>query len=486
MTFTTRLLSSAALLGLAAAAACSDGVGPDDHVPGITVLSGPAASDTIDAIAAELLVMEVRGEGGDLLRSVPVEVTALPGDPAVPPRGMQVRGATAEWLRQVTVHTDAEGRASVGVRFGTRAGTALLTVSAAGAGTDTLGFTILAGAPARVSVLPADTVIYLNTTAVLRTQVGDRYGNPRTEGVTFSGAGRLRIDGNTVTGAAYGSHWVHVAVEGRPEVFVERLVSVAPRGTLAVSAGFASTEVRVFDLDGSNRRTLQPGSPSEGMYGMDWLPDGSGLVVAVGQQFPPRRLRRVPLQGASSPFLPGGDPLDAVRPRFTADGRWVYFISRVSAEVSQVVRARADGTDVTVMPNISRAQVVSPSPDGSRFAWVSRTYSTTPVQVYDVGRGTSTQLGVQAENVAWSPRDDRILYGGDPNQSWGVIGADGTAHRLFGNELMRGADSMGPFDWSPDGEWVVYAVGTIRLRQVATGVEVVIPHTQGLFPAWKP
>jgi hypothetical protein len=487
MTSRTRPLLLAALLGLATAA-CMDTVGPDDHVPGITLLSGPAASDTIDAVPAELLVLEVRGEGGGLLRSVPVEVRALPGEPAIPMGRMQVRGGPAgPWTHQAIVYTDAEGRASVGVRFGFRAGTALLTASAGGAGTDTIGFTVLPGAPARVTVLPADTVIYLNTTAALRAQVGDRYANPRTEGVTLSGPAGLGIAGGTVTGAAYGSHRVRVAVAGAAGVFAETNVHVAPRGTLAVSTGFLGAELRVFDLDGSNGRTLQPGLPTEGSYGMDWLPDGSGLLVAVGFQDPPRRLRRVPLQGAASSFLPGGDPLDVLRPRFTADGQWVFFIGRLSGDVAQVLRARPDGTGVTAMPNLPHVEAVSPSRDGSRFAWVSRTHFNTPMHVYDVAAGTSTRLSVQAENLAWSPRADRILYGGAAGDAWGVIGADGTGHQSFGTLGMAGADYMGPFDWSPDGEWIAYNAGAgIRVRQVATGVEVAIPHTNGLYPTWKP
>lgn len=488
MTFHTCLRRAACLFGLAGAAACADGVGPDDHVQGITVLGGPAASDTIDATPEPLLVLEVRGEGGAPLRSAAVLVTALPGDPPVPLGRMAVRGAApGPWAREVTVYTDEDGRASVAVRFGMRAGTALLTASAAGAGTDTIGFTVLPGAAARVSVLPADTVVYLNTTAAIRGQVGDRYGNPRPDGVTLSGPAGLGIAGSVVSGAAYGSHRLRVSAAGLPGVFAETDVHVAPRGTLAATATWNSGELRIFDLDGSNARTLQAGTGTEGIYGMDWLPDGSGVVAAVGVGDPPRRLRRVPLQGAPTAFLQGAEPLDVLRPRFTADGQWVFFIGRISGEIAQVIRARPDGTQVTAMPGMPHAEAVSPSPDGSRFAWVSRTHFNTPVHVYDVARGTSTRLSVQAENVAWSPRADRILYGGAVGDAWGVIGADGTGHQPFGNQTMAGADYMGPFDWSPDGEWIVYNPGLgIRLRQVSTGVEVSIPHTRGLYPTWKP
>lgn len=488
MTFRTRLLCAAGLLGLATAAACKDGVGPDDHVQGITVFSGPAASDTIDAQPAQALVLEVRDEDGDLLRSTAVEVAALQGEPAVVVGRMQVRaGSAGPWARQVTVYTDEDGRASVGVRFGAYAGTALITATAARAGTDTIGFTVLPGAPARVTVLPADTVIYLNTTAAIRAQVGDRYANARPEGVTLSAPAGLGVAGSTVTGAAYGSHRLRVSVAGLAEVFAERDVHVAPRGTIVATGGWNSGELIVVDLDGGNRRTIQAGTATEGVYGMDWLPDGSGVLAAVGSQGPPRRLLRIPLSGAATPFLQGVDPLDVLRPRFTADGQWVFFIGRISGDIAQVIRARPDGTQVTVMPNMPHVEAVSPSPDGSRYAWVTRTHYSTPVQVYDVARGTSTRLSVQAENVAWSPRGDRILYGGADTDAWGVIAPDGTGHQMFGNLNMGGADYMGPFDWSPDGEWIVYNPGPgLRLRQLSTGVEVLIPHTRGFYPAWKP
>lgn len=479
-----RGIRTAALLGLALMAACKDGTGPGG-APGVTVIASPAQSDTVDAQPGQLLTLEIRDGQGALIRSGPVRVTSPTLQaPPLCTQGCSPRAGltlTDQSTGGGVTRTGEDGRVSLRLRFGGTAGTARLVVSAAeGTVVDTLEFTVLPGNATRVFMLPADTAVYFNTTSVLHPSGADRNGNPTSDAVALSSTS-LSLSGATITGAPYG---VHTVVAALGSMRAEGKVTVVPRGTLALATEFGSGRIRIFDLDGSNARSFAVGE-GVGSWGLDWTPDGSALVVAVGTSSPTRSLRRLAMDGTVTPF-PAEGVIDVLRPRFSADGEWLYFVGRTTAaEAPQIIRARSDGTAVQEMPNIPWAEAVSPSPDGRRFAWVQgfgRSGSSS-INIYDVGTGTSTPLGIEADLVAWSPVAERLAYL-DRLTSLGIVSADGSGNRPMGISVFAGG--MGAVDWSPDGEWIVHSRGDMMLLlQVSTGLNIPVPNSAGVSPAWK-
>jgi hypothetical protein len=484
---------AAGLLGVALTAACGDGTGPGPGpdptgVPGVTVIASPATSDTIEAIASEVLTLEIRDAQGRLVRNGAVSFLALnrpPGSLCSPapacPGGPGMRFSAVDggnWVAQQSRQTDGSGRVSLRLRFGTTSGASHVAVSAAGGVADTLEFTVRPGAPTSFVLMPADTVIYLNESATLRPEGADRYWNPTTEVATLTST--LGVLGNVVTGTAYGEHRVRASLRG---LSTERTVVVMPRGTIAMLLNLRGNQVRLLDLNGSNPRLIDLGI-NVGVAGMDWTPDGSALVVALGgsfgHAFPPRSLRRVTMDGAMTPFLATG-PADAVGPRFTADGQWLYFTGGTGDSDSRVMRTRADGSGLEVITNIPRAEIVAASPDGQRIAWAAHR-SGAPLHVYDVATGTSTPVGVEAKLAAWSPAAQRLAYASDGQL--GFVAPDGSGNQVI-NGLTVSTWDWGGLDWSPDGEWVVYSDGQVRIRQVSTGLTMRVPNASGVSPVWK-
>lgn len=482
MSHSVSIFRAAVLVGAVFAAACKDGTGPAP-VPGLTVIASPEA-DTAGATPDQALTLEIRDDRGDPVRSGPVQLHALPLP--IPPRcpfvcveQAGVRILTPNPTGQATVVTGDRGRVSVRLRFGAAAGTARLAVSAAeGTVVDTVELTVLPGAATNLVLQPADTAIYLNTAAAVRASGVDRNGNFVPSPVTVAST-TLPVSGTSVTGASYGTHKVAATLG---TLRTEVTLTVVPRGTVATVTWPVRGEIRVWELDGTSTQTLRLEGGAEA-FGIEWTPDGSALLVAAGSFSGTRELRRLAMDGTQPRFLASPQPVDALRPRYSADGQWVYFIGRTTTYEPQVMRARADGTGAEVMPNIAWAEVVAPSHDGSRFAWSSRA-GASELNVYDVPTGTTRSLGMRASAVLWSPVTDRLAYTSQ-YLTLGFVGPDGGLPVVIGGEPAWGADH-GPLDWSPDGEWVVFGWHEeLWLRQVSTGLEFRIPRLTGIHPNWK-
>jgi hypothetical protein len=377
-----------------------------------------------------------------------------------------------------TVVTDATGQAEAVVRLGTVAGAGRVRVAAPALGLDdTLSFTVSPGNAVRTRLLPRDSVIYLNTTLRLRAAVVDRGGNARSEAVTLTAASGLTLAGDVVTGAAYGVGRVTIRSTGFPADSTR--VMVVPHGTLAAVTAYRGTTIAFFDLDGSNRTTV---TVTTQVNGMDWAPDGTHLVVSLGESFGPRKLYTMTPAGAQAQLFAGSALTDASRPAFSHDGRWMYFVAATAARGGQIWRARADGSGLErVGSGVEAAMSVGPSPDGGRVAFSSEAGGE-PLRILTAATGALASLPQSAQGVRWSPTADRLALrqNGGPT----TVGLDGTGLRTY-TEYMGFDDPYVP--WSPDGGWIACScAGGLELIQAESGLRIPLPYTGGYTQAaWK-
>ncbi|HEX8212478.1 MAG TPA: hypothetical protein VF584_20040 [Longimicrobium sp.] len=382
--------------------------------------------------------------------------------------------------------TDAQGYASALVRFGTRAGPAhvIVTVPALSA-EDTASYTVLPGAPAIVSVGPADSVVYVGGSYRLRAAVTDQSLNPLNMQPVFTAlSGAVAVRDGIVSGEQFGRARV-VARSGTLTDTVD--VSVVPRGVLAVRTyngiNGTATDVATFQLDGSQMRAIAPGLNRTGRpaQGVAWSPNGAEVLLSQATG-----LTLVDPAGAGSRMVLGQVTRGA---RFSRDGQWIYF-----SNMTILFRVRPDGSGLErVNPahdtpyNATYNYAPSPSPDGRYLAYVANpnyTDGETFVRILDLATLTRVGFSLSGSSIGWSPAGDLVYH--DRNEVLRLIRPDGTLIRDLGAYGGR----VAWFDWSPDGRWLLVAAEwgpPVILIDVTTGMRLPLAWTSSMSEsAWRP
>jgi hypothetical protein len=468
-------------------AACSSITGADAVGSArIRVVSGDAATDTIDAPLAQPLIVEVRRADGALATGAEVRFTSLPtGSGLVAWVWVGPEGGAAR-QRVVLDTVDGQGRASALLRFGILAGTARIEIALPALGlVDTVRYTILPGKAAAVVALPADTATYVGNGFRFRVSVVDRGQNPRADSVTFAtdSAAATVSNAGLVTGAAIGRARLRVSAAG---ITATTWVSVVPRGTLAGVGD--DSRVTIIELDGSNRRVLgDPGGTSASW--VDWNPRGDTLVLAssdgdswvyvTGMNGPARRL-----------ITATTGLLSEYRPQYSGDGQWIYFSGRDDFQNQAIWRVHADGSAPERVGPPSGYydddSQPSPSRDGQHAAYLTNRccYPELGLRLLHAATGTVDSLAPAALSPRWSPGDSLIAF--VQNGVW-VIRPDGSGLRkvsLPGHFYAQGVD------WSPDGAWLVARIDfqdNLELIRLADGLTLPLPYASMMWrPAWRP
>ena len=475
----------AAALLVAAGAACNgDATGtPEPSKPGVNIISGAALTDTVLAAPTSPLRVRVRGTDG---RPRPgVEVRFRAGYDL----GMSLDSGAGRPLALVVDTTDAQGYASILVRFGMRAGPAHVVISVPElSAADTASYTVLPGAPAIVSVEPADSTMYAGGSYRLRGAVTDQFSNPLNLQPVFTVlSGPVVVRDGIVGGEQIGRARV-VARSGTITDTAD--VSVVPRGVLAVRTYYGingtATEVATIQLDGSQMRAIAPGLNRSGVpaQGVAWSPDGAEVLLSQMTG-----LTLVDPAGTGSRMILGQVTRGA---RFSRDGQWIYF-----SNMAVLLRVRPDGSGLERVdpghdtPYTSTYNYApSPSPDGRRLAYVANpghVDNQTFVRILDVA--TRTLVGVALYslpgfNVGWSPTGELVYQ--DRNGVLRLIRPDGTLIRDLGVYGGRVAWS----DWSPDGRWLLVAAEwglPAILIDVTTGTRLPLAWSSSMSEAaWRP
>lgn len=437
-----------------ASAACSSSTGPSGTPPhpGIVFVAGNQQSDSIGTTLNQALVVQVNGAGGVPAPNQIVQFQAISADTTT----VSYNGDWCDPLPLtsnqpvsfVADSTDEHGQTAIDVILGGRAGKARLIVKVPAYGyVDTATFTVVAGAAASLKSGPADTAVYVNATFPLHSAVVDRFGNPRTDSVSYTVlSGPAKVSGSNVTVTAFGRVMLSGTAGSRKDT---TFVSGVPTGTIAASLDAGG--IAVFNLDGSGYKTITTTAAGT----VVWSPNGASVAFdqtqGGGLQFGTSSLLAATVPGGAVSTLDNsGGPTDAW-PAYSRDGSWVYYVKLGST--GDIWRVHPDGTGdaaVVTSPAIF-AQFPSPSPDGTQVAYVVEESGI--VEILTLASGTSTQLSnITAYSVAWSPNSNLIAF---VPGTISVIHSDGT-----GLTPLTTTSYSPQIGWSPDGNWIIARNGT--------------------------
>ena len=442
----------------------------------LAFIAGGGAVDTIDAANRVRLTIKALDNAGAPLAGLPVT--------------LQVRSTASSfqssggWVDDPLLITDAEGLASTDLRFGSVAGSGYVVALDTRRGTaDSVSFTVKPGAPARVKTLPRDTLAFVAGGYQLDVSATDRRGNAVNAALTYSadsvsGVASISSAGR-VTGLAVGRSRFLVRIAGSESVDTARVTIVPPGKFAAVSSGGLS----VMNLDGSDFRTLVPGSNS--YFFPSWRPDGAAVVYnspspATGVLF------QVDLQGKITLLSTGATMPSETWPRYSADGQFIYFSGGYYPDSIDTYRMRADGAGARVRvtptrPGSTRYWKASPSPDGTLLAYSEAGFR---LRVVNLVTGVDRIIATSgwAEAPRFSPSGEWIAYADDFLHAIHIIRVDGSGHRVLTPSTIW-ADYWG-HDWSPDGEWIVFSrSGGLSIVRVSDGTILPLNYSRNLYAA---
>lgn len=495
----TRVASSSRRLalytGITALTACGgDGNDPSEpRVASVVAIAGHTVNDTIQAVVAQPLVVELRGENGKLKAGAVVQFEAERRDGGAYVEIGLAEGPIASGA--VSSTTDDKGRASLRVRLGRVAGVARVMVSAPELGVRTVvPYTVAPGAAVRIMVAPADTPIYVGASYALRAGLVDRFRNLHPERVTFE-AGSTKVTASatgTITGIGVGRARIVVRVANvRDSAFV----SVVPSGTLAIRdmGRFVGDTmgVAVVGLDGNGYRRVAPLGITPSSYSPsnanppEWIPGSDRLVFAQMTGGVPRLFTSEPSGSVRRLIMATSDALSENDAAVSSDGSWIYFVGAVDPYRQGLWRARTDGSAPERLPSsaIEPREIRWPSvsPDGNRLVYIAREagYGNFHLFVRNIATGSAARLSdLEVAAPRWSPRGDLIAYTtGAPYAGYSgalrVVRPDGT-----GDRPIIAGDYYPGVDWSPDGRYLL----AYRANPGAYGLELIDVETGERIP----
>ncbi len=188
--------------------------------------------------------------------------------------------------------------------------------------------------------------------------------------------------------------------------------SWAPNGNQLAYVSFESRKpvVYVHDVDSAKRRLVANFKGSNSAP--SWSPDGRTLALTLSRDGGSQLfLMDATAPGAEPRRLASSSAIDT-EPTFTADGRFVYFVSDRggSPQIYKIPSAGGNPERVTFTGtyNISPAL----SPDGRWLAYVSRIGGAFKLQIMDLASGQSTGLTdtTADENPSFAGNSRLIMY----------------------------------------------------------------------------
>lgn len=470
----TRVCGLAATILTTVACGTSNMTAPHPALSPIAFAAGNSQSDTILATLNQALVVRVgagpSGQSGahQVVRFQSVLDSGQFLAMTEPLAGGVPSGFVAET-------TDASGEAAVVVVLGQDAGPAPLVVTVPAFGyVDTARFTVQPGHAVGMFSAPNDTSAYPGGTVSLRTTAVDRYGNPRSDPVSFfvlGGPGTLSA--STLTVNSYGPIQVIGTVDGYVDTTT---VYGVPKGLIAASSD--ATGIFTFNLDGSGYAEISAAFAGT----LKWAPGGSSLVfdqTVSGLYGDTGLLQSVQLSGQVATLVNSTTAL--AFPQYSRDGTWIYYDAYSTTQ--PMWRVHPDGTgDTTVyMASPEGLQFPSPSPDGTKVSYILGS-GFGDLKVLTLSSGTAVDLGVKGVSDVWSPTGNVIAYTTLSN-AMATVNSDGT-----GQTTLATGPYGTQFDWSPDGQWLIArntATSRLELIQIASHLVIPLGYTGTIgSPTW--
>jgi hypothetical protein len=488
----------ALLLSFTLAACGGDSTSPLLPQPGVRVVSGGGGSDTILALPAEMLVVEVRDASGAPARNTTVRIQAGSStDFADPRRAMYVcytayarcaefSANSSSWSSGINAVTDDSGRARARVQYGIVAGPATVDITVPQYGYVTSAtFTTRAGALTQVAVASHDTAIYVGSSYPLNATAADRFGNARPEALTFEvlTPSVVSLSGGRVSGVATGRGRIVMRTTGLVDT---AFASVPPPGRLVGTGGAQgiglNLAITALNTDGTGRRRIAVTPGNNGFANPAWTGDGARVIVleAGGPQGSPRMFAYDTTTAARAPVVDTTEFPSNLDASYSRNVATLFFWGSTTATGWGMYKANLDGSGAQLA--VQGGNGGSVSPDGTRVCYLNQA---SVMIVRDLSTGVETAVGSAAGTPFWSPASDLIAFMSRSNGVYdlNVVRPDGTGLRTITGDIY----STG--SWSPDGQWIAILrtnVG-IELVRVSDGERLRLPGTREFSQvAWRP
>ena len=505
------MTKTAVALTAVAIVACGGGEPPTPPAarPPISIVSGTAVADSIQARLPQPLMVEVRTTDGAPRAGVAVSFVAMPPTDTsrraeraivVAPR------ATALFAGQATDTTDAQGRAGVLVQLGTVAGNAGVAIQTSDGLTDTARFIVTAGNVVKLTLVFRDTTLMVNESLDRIATVLDRFGNapPIASTLTLTSLidapVTLTASGGARATGTFGR--VRIGVQGAGKTD-SAFISVVPTATIVYSDN-ALTSMFTARLDGTVLRRFSKfvSETFSAPFSIDWDPSGAGrFVIAAEQTGIYEGLFMVDTSGSYRAIEPLSYEPAIGTGHFSTDGQWVYyskgFHSKINGQIDryELYRIHPDGTgsERVYSPPAGTTGYWNPVPvPGGRYVIVTgfNAQGNWSAARLDITTGATLEYGPYF-NASYCAASDLVAMTAQDGGLW-VVKSDGTG--LHALPPMPGTGtgngSYAPPGWSPDCAWML-AVNQKNGRPVAIRMSdgAIVPITVGSQPAyltWKP
>ena len=263
-----------------------------------------------------------------------------------------------------------------------------------------------------------------------------------------------------------GIKWFVQALPGAKTV----LVNALPSGSLSVLESLDDLEVDAVDVQSGETKTLVTGGydprylPTSGSTGhLTFIRQGSLFAVP----FDPAGLtiRGTPTaivtEVGSASLLDGGGQFSAA-----SNGTLVFLDGHDGGNTHTIAWLNAAGqaTPLVAQPAVYGAPRISP--DGSRLAYTASASKGADVWVYDLARGTPTQVTFTApgqRELAWAPDSKHLVFGDGESLWWVRADGSGVPERILDKQ-----SNPRPSSFAPDGRLVYSPFGGQGLPDIWT------------------
>jgi len=258
----------------------------------------------------------------------------------------------------------------------------------------------------------------------------------------------------------------------------------------------------IVNVDGTQRRQVLD-CPQSSCGGPVWSPGGQQVVYERADYVQKSlvffsSIWRLDLKSGDTQPVFQDRQLPGSAPRFSADGRWLSYVS----PSSQTLQVYEVGGDNNLSLRYRSGMPVVWSPVGDSFLfWDVTATGQLHLNVYDMTTARRNDLSGGADEIdytaAWSPDGQWVAVtraaqsstaGADAQEAVWLVRPDGTQARKL---LGEGRVALEDLEWSPDGRYLIYtrdayAAGIqIRFVDVRTGQETTVV-SGGSQPAWLP
>jgi dipeptidyl aminopeptidase/acylaminoacyl peptidase len=237
-----------------------------------------------------------------------------------------------------------------------------------------------------------------------------------------------------------------------------------------------------------------------GIHDFAWSPDSKYLAY-IG-----------PAGGGFDIWMIGGTGGEARRvtstlrfkkhPRWSADGKWIAFITVQDNGNSDLRAVSVDGQTIrTLTESLAQEEEFAWSPDGKYIAFTQRVGPQTSIMSLELETTMTRKLADgPAWNLRWSPDGKWIAFVGDllqpndetrENEDIFLVPSDGGTPRLLTPGTPRFRDTSP--DWASDSRRIVYSsnetgFSNLIILDIQTGARRVLTTgtTDNLSPKWSP